>query len=114
MGKEDNVCKKQVLKHINNLKNYKRAGENGIVAEVIKYGGSELQNKVHEIIARVWKIVTTDQIFTVKEINKNCYEHRIGLYIVFFFAMTMASYAGVGITKEADKTGESDNVDYEL
>lgn len=39
---------------VKNLKNHKSAGENGVVAELIKYGGDELRKRLYELIVEVW------------------------------------------------------------
>ena len=43
----EEICKK--------MNNNKSTGENGIPAEIIKYGGNRLQQKINVLIKKVWR-----------------------------------------------------------
>lgn len=45
----------QITKIINEQKNNKSPGENGIAAEIYKYGGDEIQRQIAEIVMEVWE-----------------------------------------------------------
>lgn len=45
----------EILEEIRNLKNFKSAGENGIPAEIFKYGGEGLQKRICKLIQKIWK-----------------------------------------------------------
>lgn len=40
---------------IQNLKNNKSPGEDNLQAELFKYGGEEIQNKLYELISKIWE-----------------------------------------------------------
>lgn len=45
----------EIIEQIRCLKNNKSAGENGIPAEVVKYGGQKLQSKITKLIQKIWR-----------------------------------------------------------
>lgn len=54
---EENIekpTKIEINEIIDNLKNNKSPGDNGVTAENIKYGGSELRNRIHQLIKDIW------------------------------------------------------------
>jgi hypothetical protein len=44
----------EIIRSIQKLKNNKASGTDGIPAEFLKYGGTELTKRIHQIIQRIW------------------------------------------------------------
>jgi hypothetical protein len=45
----------EVEKAVDKLKNNKSGGEDSITAELLKYGGKEIRNKLHLLITKIWQ-----------------------------------------------------------
>ncbi|CAH2008602.1 unnamed protein product [Acanthoscelides obtectus] len=55
---EDNIdepVRDEIETIIENMKDYKSAGYNGIIAESITFGGGLLKQHIHELILRIWR-----------------------------------------------------------
>jgi hypothetical protein len=46
---------KDIKKAMRNLKNNKEAGTDGILPELIKYGGNKLLNRIYELVRQIWE-----------------------------------------------------------
>jgi hypothetical protein len=45
----------EVSQVIKKLKTHKAAGSDNILAELIKYGGTELKRRIHKLITKIWE-----------------------------------------------------------
>lgn len=49
----EDPTKEEVFEVIEKLKNEKSAGDNGVTAENVKYGGEQLKHKIYEFLVKV-------------------------------------------------------------
>jgi len=65
--KIEKLQQEEINNIINNLKNNKTSGENNIVAELLKKGGTEIRRKIKEMILTIWntEIFSEDWIIAV-------------------------------------------------